>query len=205
MRRTDIINLLIATRRLESYLEIGVDRVDVNFVHVRCPRKVCVDPSPRVTRGVDHLCTSDEFFRNNTEQFDLIFIDGLHEEAQVDRDITNGINVLKADGVLVIHDALPPDRWHQRPVAQFRPGETWTGTVWKSVLKAFSASPYYCYIVNTDWGCAVIDTREAARHEPMSLGATLDYDTDFKKLHAFLKTSSEFIHDVSCVEPSEKS
>ena len=196
MRRTDIINIVLATRKMESYLEIGVDRVDRNFSHVRCDHKVGVDPSPSDARGIDFRCTSDQFFCQNIETFDLIFVDGFHEHEQVDRDIANALNALNTSGVLIIHDALPPDRWHQRPATEFQRGQAWTGTAWKSVLKAFSKSRSYCYIVNADWGCAVIDTSRRSRHEVFQIGAVLDYDTDFQDLFPFVKSPADFIHEM---------
>ena len=41
--------------------------------------------------------TSDEFFESNKKNFDIIFIDGLHEYDQVKRDIKNSIKFLNKD------------------------------------------------------------------------------------------------------------
>ena len=38
--------------------------------------------------------SSDEFFLKNKDQFDIIFIDGLHVYEQVKRDIENSLIVL---------------------------------------------------------------------------------------------------------------
>ena len=57
--------------------------------------------------------TSDEFFSQNKETFDLIFIDGLHIHEQVLKDIDNSLNVLNENGVILLHDCLPAKIWHQ--------------------------------------------------------------------------------------------
>ena len=46
--------------------------------------------------------TSDEFFKNNKDQFDLIFIDGLHHYNQVKKDIINSVEVLKDGGIILM-------------------------------------------------------------------------------------------------------
>ena len=51
--------------------------------------------------------TSDDFFRDNKEKFDLIFIDGLHETNQVDRDIENSLKFINKGGTILLHDCLP--------------------------------------------------------------------------------------------------
>jgi hypothetical protein len=38
--------------------------------------------------------TSDEFFEINKSTYDIIFIDGLHIDEQVERDIINGLKIL---------------------------------------------------------------------------------------------------------------
>jgi len=184
--RTDIINAIVATREYKSYLEIGVRMTSLNFDHIECLQKTCVDPFPENPRGVEYLCTSDTFFSQNTKAFDIVFIDGLHEEDQVDRDIAHTLSSLTPGGVIVIHDALPPSEWYQRPKAEFHPGEAWNGTVWKSVLKAFSVSPIRCFVVDVDWGCAVIDTSRPSCLRPSPVPEMLTYDKDFSSLHPYM-------------------
>ena len=48
--------------------------------------------------------TSDNFFLNNKENFDIIYIDGSHEEVQVYKDIKNSWNVLNVDGIIICDD-----------------------------------------------------------------------------------------------------
>eukprot|EP01034_Spumella_vulgaris_P040549 gene40549-50156_t len=67
-----------------------------------------VDPS----KGGTHRMTSDDFFAQNTEFFDVIFVDGLHEANQVFRDVTNALKWLNPG------DYINP----------------WTGDTWKAAV-----------------------------------------------------------------------
>jgi predicted O-methyltransferase YrrM len=150
--RYDLINHFISKRKYKNYLEIGVADC-ATFNRIKIEDKTGVDvvycPCPIL------IMTSDEFFKINTKFFDIIFIDGLHLEKQVEKDIRNALKCLSPNGVIMLHDCLPPDEWHAR---EENDGGSWNGTTWKAVLKYFNKSNYECYIINTDWGCGVIDS-----------------------------------------------
>jgi hypothetical protein len=183
MTRTELINCFIRRRQYWSYLELGVNDAE-NLNQVACAFKCGVDPAVATLDTV--LCmTSDAFFQENEKTFDIIFIDGMHEEDQVDRDISNALSRLNPGGVIILHDCLPPDEWHQRPLAECKPGENWNGTVWKSVLKYFTSSEWVCYIVNCDWGCGVIDTTSRATAPRATHTGILEYGRDFSRLQPY--------------------
>ena len=48
--------------------------------------------------------TSDNFFANNNEKFDIIYIDGWHEAPQVHKDINNSWNSLNVNGLIICDD-----------------------------------------------------------------------------------------------------
>lgn len=50
--------------------------------------------------------TSDDFFFENKEFFDVIYIDGYHQYDYVKRDFINSLNFLKKDGILICDDFL---------------------------------------------------------------------------------------------------
>ena len=87
--RWDLIEYLINKYGYSDYLEIGCDQ-DQLFSKIKIQNKVGVDPSS----GGNVRKTSDEFFKENKNKFDIVFIDGLHTYDQVKKDILNSINCL---------------------------------------------------------------------------------------------------------------
>lgn len=151
MIRSDIINLLIEKINAKKYLEIGVSN-GINFSEIDCVYKVGVDPaldSPATT----HI-TSDDFFAQNKEKFDVIFIDGLHHSDQVYRDIINSLNVLNEGGYIVCHDMNPRQEEHQ--LIPFT-GGIWNGDCWKAFVQLRrERSDLEMYVIDTDCGCGII-------------------------------------------------
>ena len=154
LTRYDIIQKFIDLRGYKSFLEIGTYRGDT-FSRIRCDNKECVDPDPEA--HATYCMTSDEFFAKHHYRYDIIFIDGLHEHGQVWRDILNSVYSLRENGVIVMHDCLPTteemQEWHDCS----QQGKVWTGDTWKAYLKALHYLPYYVYVVDTDFGCGIID------------------------------------------------
>ena len=156
MRRTDIIQKFINKINAKSYLEIGIGSGD-NWRGIACEKKISVEPIPN-SGGITHVMTSDDFFKQNTETFDIIFIDGLHWSEQVYKDIINSLDVLNDKGVIVCHDMYPPDEGHQiypQPFTQ----SNWTGDCWKAWVKLKSERDnLYMSVVDTDYGCGIINS-----------------------------------------------
>jgi Methyltransferase domain len=151
--RTEVLNCLVSWCGLDRYLEIGVARGE-NFAGVIAPIRHSVDPQGNATFPM----TSDDFFasRRGCQEYDLVFIDGLHEEEQVIRDIDNALTRLSSRGRIVLHDANPPTEWHQRPTSEYAIGEEWNGTVWKGVVRFRARHPELSLVtLDVDWGCAV--------------------------------------------------
>ena len=76
--RDFIIQNIINLKDFKSYLEIGTFHDDL-FKQIKCNKKVGVDP---ISGGTVRK-TSDQFFNDNKDKFDCIFIDGLHYYSQV--------------------------------------------------------------------------------------------------------------------------
>lgn len=172
--RTDVLNLLIARFGYKSYLEIGVGTPTRNFRRVRCHTKVSVDPDR--SAGATFRMTSDEFFATEACSYDILFIDGLHTEDQVDRDIAHSLERMNPNGTIVLHDCNPPTEWHQRPVEAFKRGEEWNGTVWKSFAKLrMTRSDIIQCVVDVDFGVGIIrqGNQLVYRHIPLDY-ATLE-------------------------------
>jgi hypothetical protein len=151
MNRTEIIQFLINKSSAEKYLEIGISE-GYNFNQIKCMNKVGVDPSH--LGNPTFRITSDEFFQNNTNFFDVIFIDGLHESNQVYKDIQNSLSFLNPNGHIICHDMNPDSEIIQRV-----PRETgeWTGDCWKAWVRIRSENPnLLMHVVDTDYGCGII-------------------------------------------------
>ena len=150
--RFDIINKIISKRNYTSYLEIGCFKNET-FNKINIKKKIGVDP----VSGGNLRMTSDHFFKENKEKFDLIFIDGLHVYEQVIKDIFNSINILKENGIILVHDCLPRKLWYQTPT---RMSDTWNGDVWKAIVECRTLEYIDTYTCLADEGIGVIKVQK---------------------------------------------
>lgn len=162
MNRTDIINFLIKKFSYKTYLEIGI-QFGHNYKKINCKNKNGVDPNPLALLAdpTVHKMTSDQYFEslNKDHKIDLIFIDGLHLDFQVSKDIDNALNHLSPNGTIVLHDCNPPTIYHARENKdEVTPAKRhWNGTVWKAFVQArCNKSGIFSCVVDTDWGCGII-------------------------------------------------
>ncbi len=147
--RTDILLHLVKTRGYRSYLEIGV-AAGLTFDRIPCARKVGVDTGTEHPAITNRL-SSDDFFAQNTERFDLIFIDGHHEEHQVLRDVEHALACLNPGGVVVCHDINPAQEDYQRSPY------VGNGTCWRAWVRLRATRPDLAMeAVDTDHGCGII-------------------------------------------------
>lgn len=152
MNHTEIINALIAKFGYKSYLEIGTQRKKNNFDKIECQTKLSIDPDP--TSDADLHLTSDEFFDNNQQNFDIIFVDGLHHEEQVRRDIVNAYCCLNDGGTIVVHDLLPTNELMQKVPREVK---VWTGDGWRAWVKLRRLNEdLQMFVVDSDFGCGIV-------------------------------------------------
>ena len=166
MNRRKIIQTIINKIGAKSYLEIGIGNGKLH-TSIQCDHKVSVDPCVSSEWGdfkasskllPTFKLTSDEFFKQNSSTFDVIFIDGLHIAEQVEKDIYNALRILNPKGFIICHDISPTTAQMQEvPRVQ----KTWTGDCWKAWVKIRSKnSNLSMYVVDTDFGCGVIQLGE---------------------------------------------
>jgi hypothetical protein len=141
--RHSIIN--VKTNEEDVYLEIGLEHgYTFNRVHFDINNKVGVDPYPKFEYGENETIikmSSDDYFTDCDDKFDVVFIDGMHQCEYVLRDINNSIKCLKPNGkkLIFIDDILPLNYREQLkiPIKHYyencilKYGEPWTGDVWK--------------------------------------------------------------------------
>jgi hypothetical protein len=183
VKRFDIINHLIKKYKFTDYLEIGVS-TGQTFEAVNCKNKIGVDPGNDY-KNITYNVTSDEFFEticpSLNKIFGVIFIDGLHINEQVQKDINNSLKYISNRGFIVLHDCNPLTEKHQtpHPVLTYYDGEqnnyvkfgidkdydanlykiknAWNGDVWKAFVHfRQTRKDLSMFTVDTDWGLGII-------------------------------------------------
>ena len=170
--RYDVINWLIEKHRYKRYLEIGVDNPNNCFNRIECGTKHCVDPF----KGSTFRMTSDAFFAGDRGEYDIIFIDGLHEADQVARDIENSIDILAPNGTVLVHDCDPDS---EAGAQKERNGVTrWYGDVYLAWMEFRCTRPHLSMIcLDMDCGLGVIQ-RGGQRRYPSEIASWLDLQQD---------------------------
>lgn len=154
VHRLNIIQHYIKETNCRSYLEIGCDKNQV-FKHINVANKIGVDPR----RGGTHRMTSDKFFENNNQTFDVIFIDGLHYYDQVAKDVINGLTVLNPNGIILIHDMLPRSEEEAIVPIPENPKGFWLGDVWKLAFDLNDNNDLNFNIYKTDCGVGLLSKK----------------------------------------------
>jgi hypothetical protein len=192
MKRWDIINKIIKKFNYNSYLEVGTQDPTSNFDKIDTPIKTSIDPFPR--GPVTFTGTSDEYFKSITDnvKFDIIFIDGLHHDDQVLKDIENSLKHLNENGTIVCHDCLPTTRKMQERNDH---GGEWTGDVWKAIAKLRKErTDLDIKVVDTDYGCGII--RHGINQPYKAIGEdylTYDHFESFKHDMMNVITTDQFL------------
>ena len=156
MNRTTVLNQVARITGARSYLEIGVFDPRGNFDRITCPDKLGVDPhvdDDRVAKT-----TSDRFFEGlePDRRWDLIFIDGDHAHAQVERDFANALKYLSPDGVIVMHDVDPATEAAASPTKP-SPSADWSGEAWRVLVeRARTRRDLRSATVDCDHGVALV-------------------------------------------------
>ena len=141
------------------YLEVGCGNDDT-FAEIICRTKVGVDS----TSGGTLRMTSDEFFAQNDEKFDLIFIDGYHHHDQVFKDITNALAALTTRGMLVLHDCSPRNPYEEGPHRCY--------TAWRAFAQFRDHPRLDSMVCNFDYGVGLIMQRP--NRSPFDVGLSMD-------------------------------
>ena len=150
--RWDLIEYLIKKYNYTNYLEIGCDK-DQLFSKVKIKNKIGVDPFS----GGNVRKTSDKFFLENNEKFDIVFIDGLHIYSQVKKDILNSIQCLKPNGIVLVHDCMP-DSVGKQAVPRYK--MQWNGDVWKAIVDLRQKNNLEIYTCEIDQGIGIITNKK---------------------------------------------
>ena len=150
--RIAFINKAVAKFNDCKYLEIGCQN-DLCFNSIITNNKKGVDPNS----GGTIKTTSDDFFNNNEDFYDVIFIDGLHEYDQCRKDIINAFKFLNNKGYIFIHDLIPRT-WTEANVPRLQ--DVWCGDVWKVSFELIKTTGIDFNIIIADCGVGVIKKNE---------------------------------------------
>ena len=150
--RWDLIDYLIKKNNYLNYLEIGCDD-DQLFSKVKIKNKIGVDP----VSGGNVRKNSDDFFFENKDKFDLVFIDGLHIYEQVKKDIINSLKCLNENGIILVHDCMP-DSLSKQAVPRYK--MKWNGDVWKAIVDLRQREDLDIFTCEIDEGIGIITKRK---------------------------------------------
>ncbi|WP_299130606.1 class I SAM-dependent methyltransferase [uncultured Winogradskyella sp.] len=186
MNRVELIQSIINKKKITRYLEIGTYKGQ-SFFPIKCKRKVAVDPQFNIPlkrklkwiyKDFNNLfntyaeLTSDDFFEKKAslvQRFkpQLVFVDGLHTFKASLLDVLNSLKYLSNDGVIIMHDCLPPNKAasifansFKEAIAMKLEGWTgeWTGDVWKTIvyLKEKYGNALKVCVFDSDYGLGYI-------------------------------------------------
>jgi SAM-dependent methyltransferase len=139
--------------------------------------------------------TSDVFFAQNRQYFDIVFVDGLHEAHQVLKDINNALRWLAPNGTIVLHDCNPLVEISSRypePVAV--EGEEilgWNGDTWKAAVSTRLQDGLEIVIVDVDQGVGLIRRRLNRHRMDIELESKILEDGIDKLDYSFLRAERE--------------
>ena len=185
--RKKILQATISRNNYKTYLEIGCFDNDL-FDYINCQKKIGVDPYS----GGTIRKTSDDFFLENKEKFDCIFIDGFHFYYQVKKDIINSLKFLNQNGVIFVHDCLPNNVFDQAiPRSKF----IWNGDVWKAIVEFRTLDYVDTYTCNADMGIGIVLKRKNKKKLKLDI-------KDFSKLKFsdYLKNFKEYMNIIEYQE-----
>ncbi len=138
-------------------------------------------------------------------RYDIVFIDACHEYGSTRRDMNDALSLVTDNGIIVLHDCLPPDEIYCAP----QRGEAfdWCGVTYKAYLDVLLEREdlWYC-TVDTDVGCGMIRSsrknrlyRRAIDGDRECLRAWRDAGNDFKATYQIYERNRDALMNVVSV------
>jgi hypothetical protein len=97
---------------LESFKQSNATLVDpfisneINLDFLKIENNFIKNISSFKERVKKKKMTSDQFFKNNFQKYDLIYVDGAHDFESVKKDCQNSFNFLNQNGIMIFDDFL---------------------------------------------------------------------------------------------------
>ena len=117
-RHTDVILQIVKLLNCQKYLELGVyDGLNISTIKKYCNYCVGVDieDKRKYFNYEFKLNDTDNFFNDNVEKYDVIFIDADHNVESVKKDFINSLEILNEFGIIFIHDTDPIIEQYKKP------------------------------------------------------------------------------------------
>jgi len=108
----------------KRYLELGIAKAKCfNVIAPYFKESTAVDISEKALNHIDRSLKdsvdifefkgkTQSFFKNNREEFDLIFIDADHHFDSVAKDFFDSLDCLAEDGIIILHDTYAPNEFY---------------------------------------------------------------------------------------------
>ena len=157
VKRYDIIQWFIDYLGAKTYLEIGI-RYGETFNVIQCEKKIGVDlsiPEEMNMKGILHRMSSDEYFENHAQKFDVAFIDGNHTFEQSLRDAENCLRYMNPNGAIILHDCNPT-KLEQATPEYIGASPDWCGEVWKTIVTLRTRPELSVLVFDVDYGVGMV-------------------------------------------------
>ena len=106
MGHGEIISTFVKLMGCNKYLELGIwDGQNINEISKHCEYCVGVDINSEYIKYFNYklkIMDTDTFFQENTDFFDIIFIDANHDFEFVQKDFDNSLKILNEFGIIFI-------------------------------------------------------------------------------------------------------
>ncbi|MFH0759378.1 MAG: class I SAM-dependent methyltransferase [Bacteroidota bacterium] len=233
MNRVQLIQKVFSNTHFNTYLEIGT-RSGNSFLPIKSKTKIAVDPeftipwekkakwmikNPSNFGSKYFEETSDDFFRlrkgflKKTGKIDVVLIDGLHTYQASLNDVLNALVFLNSNGVIVLHDCLPPHEAAALPTRNYPTKEEqniegwdgqWNGDVWKTIvyLRRHFSDLLEVLVLNTDYGLGIVRMKCRIDEKPVIDQASFD-EIDRMTYREMIPNATEILNvkDVGYITP----
>lgn len=108
-----VIDSIVKYTNCKTYLELGVyDGDTFSLIAKQVNRAIAVDIKDlRLQKiGEFYQMSTDEFFKNFSDNVDIVFIDADHNSNSVIKDFENSLKLLNKYGIIFLHDTDPMEK-----------------------------------------------------------------------------------------------
>ena len=167
INKTDIINYLGKINSYSTYLEIATETTGFKYAYVSesiFPEKkrILYNTKDDYSDGqpahyISTELTGEKCLRtiiDSSQTFDVVFVDPYHSYDASLINLQLGYQLVKPDGIMVVHDCNPPDEHLTSPESR---GGAWCGLTYQAFIDFVRKRPEleYC-VVDTDYGVGLV-------------------------------------------------